>query len=379
MIVLTRRLAAVRALAAGLRSVFEAQGAEPVEPPILLPARALLDLYGEDIRARAYVTSDALRGEQMLRPDFTVPVVQMHMDGGAEPARYCYAGEVFRRQEEDEDRANEYLQAGFEIFDGANPPDADAEVFALFSRLLAPLNLRAATGDIGILMAATQGLATTERRKAALMRHIWRPRRYRAMLDRFAGRTPVPAARAALLAAADPFAGAAPHLGLRSRTEIAERINALHEDAAAAPIGEGALDLIDAILSVRETMPWALPHLRDIAVDLPAISPAVDRLEARAEAMAARGIDVDNLDFEAAYGRTHMEYYDGFVFGFYAEARPDLPPVATGGRYDALTFELGRGRAIPAVGGVIRPGLALDLGLGPADVAPGRADPEGAA
>ena len=31
------------------------------------------------------------------------------------------------------------------------------------------------------------------------MRHIWRPRRFRTLLDRFAGRTPVPEGRAALL------------------------------------------------------------------------------------------------------------------------------------------------------------------------------------
>ena len=38
--------------------------------------------------------ADAVRGEQMLRPDFTVPVVQMHIDRGARAARYTYAGEV---------------------------------------------------------------------------------------------------------------------------------------------------------------------------------------------------------------------------------------------------------------------------------------------
>ena len=109
------------AKAAELRALFEAHGAVAVEPPILQPADTLLDLYGEDIRARAYVTSDALRGEQMLRPDFTVPVLQMHMAHGAEPARYTYAGEVFRRQEHDPARANEYVQVGFEIFDRADP------------------------------------------------------------------------------------------------------------------------------------------------------------------------------------------------------------------------------------------------------------------
>jgi len=80
-------------------------------------------------------------------------------------------------------------------------------------------------------------------------------------------------------------------------------------------------------------------------------------MAARLDALDARGIDVAALDFEASYGRTSMEYYDGFVFGFYAENWPDLPPVATGGRYDALTRVLGQGRLIPAVGGVIRPAL----------------------
>lgn len=184
-----------RQRAYALRDSFVAAGAQAVEPPIMQPADLLLDLYGEDIRARAYVTSDALRGEQMLRPDFTVPVVQMHMENGAEPARYTYAGEVFRRQEEDPDRANEYLQVGYEVFDRTDPAAADAEVFALIADAVSTLSLRAATGDIGVLMAAVEGLDTSERRKAALRRHIWRPRRFRALLDRFSGRAEVPETR----------------------------------------------------------------------------------------------------------------------------------------------------------------------------------------
>jgi ATP phosphoribosyltransferase regulatory subunit len=354
--------AATLAEAARLRGLFEAAGALPVETSVLQPAEVLLDLYGEDIRARAYVTSDALRGEQMLRPDFTVPVVQMHMAHGAEPARYTYSGEVFRRQEEDARRPNEYIQVGFEIFERDAPEAADAEVFSTFFDILRPLGLRAATGDIGLLMAAVEGLDTTGRRKAALRRHIWRPRRFRALIERFSGRAPVPETRAALLAADDPMAAAAPMIGLRGEDEIASRIKALQEDARTPPISETEVALLDAILAVRETCPNALERLRDIAVDMGAIQGAVDRLARRMEALDARGIDVGALDFEASYGRTQMEYYDGFVFGFQAGDRPDLPPVATGGRYDALTRQLGQGREIPAVGGVIRPGLVLDLG-----------------
>lgn len=354
------------ARAAELRARFEQAGAIALDPPILQPAEILLDLYGEEIRARAYVTSDALRGEQMLRPDFTVPVVQMHMQNGAEPARYTYAGEVFRRQEHDTDRSNEFIQVGYEVFDRSDPAGADAEVFALFADILSDLRPRAATGDIGILKAAVAGLKTTDQRRTALMRHIWRPRRFRALLERYAGRRPVPDSRAALLASADPMSAAGPDIGLRSRAEIEKRIAVLRDDAAQPPLSDIELTALETLLSVRETAPFALQHLRDVAIDLPAITPALDRLEARIAALAGRGVDVDTLDFEASYGRTSMEYYDGFVFGFFAEDRPDLPPVATGGRYDALTRELGKGVEIPAVGGVLRPGLMLELEEGQA-------------
>lgn len=344
-----------------LRDHFAAQGALVVEADVLQPADTLLDLYGEDIRARAYLTADPLRGEMVLRPDFTVPVVQMHMESHAEPARYTYAGKVFRKQENDEARANEYVQVGYEVFDGQAPAAADAEVFALIADALAGLPVRAATGDIGLLMAAVRGLRTTDARKDALVRHIWRPRRFKALLQRFAGKTPVPATRRALLAAADPFANAGPDIGLRSRAEVEARIAALRADAAADPISGEELALIDAILGLRETAPNVLSALRDIAVDMPAIGNAVALMAARLDALGARGVDVDGLEFEGSYGRTSLEYYDGFVFGFYAVNAPELPPVATGGRYDALTARLGQGRAVPAVGGVIRPDLVEAL------------------
>jgi ATP phosphoribosyltransferase regulatory subunit len=128
---------ATRAEAERLFAALQSAGAIPVETDLLQPAETLLDLYGEDIRARAYTTTDPLRGEMMLRPDFTVPVVQAHMAHGADPARYCYMGEVFRKQDHLGPRASEYLQVGFEVFDRTAPEAADAEVFALFSQMLA--------------------------------------------------------------------------------------------------------------------------------------------------------------------------------------------------------------------------------------------------
>lgn len=356
-----------RAEAERLFDLFRRAGATPVEADILQPAETLLDLYGEDIRARAYVTADPLRGEMMLRPDFTVPVVQMHMANGADPARYTYMGEVFRRQERSGPRTNEFFQVGYEVFARENPPDADAEVFALFADTLAPLGLTASTGDIGILTAAVAGLQTTDARKRALMRHLWRPRRFRALLDRFGGRTPPSDTRRRLLnhlAHPDPaelIAVAGPLVGKRGQDEIEARIAALLQDAETPPLSDLEMQTFDDLLALREPMVEALERLRDLAVDLPSLDPAVDRVESRMVALRDRGVDVDRLEFEAAYGRTSLEYYDGFVFGLYAPDRPGLPPVVSGGRYDALTARLGAGRSIPAVGGVVRPGLVALL------------------
>jgi ATP phosphoribosyltransferase regulatory subunit len=317
--------AAIRAEADRLYAALQDAGAQPVEADILLPAGALLDLYGEDIRARAYVTQDPIRGEMMLRPDFTVPVVQRHMSGGAEPARYCYRGEVFRKQDHFGARASEYLQVGYEVFARETPAAADAEVFALFHGLLAPLGLHPATGDMGILLAAVRGLHTTGRRRAALLRHVWRPRRFRALLDRFAGRIAPPAARLRLLdrlRSDTPEAlmqAAGPFIGLRAPEEVAARARSLVDDSAAPPISNLEAAMLDDLLAVSGAAPDALARLQDIAVSLPSIGPAVDRFSDRLSALSSLGIDTAALPFQASHGRSTLEYYDGFVFSFHAD------------------------------------------------------------
>ena len=337
-----------------LLDAFRAAGAIEVAPDILLPAETLLDLYGEDIRARAYMATDPLRGEVMLRPDFTVPVTRMHMEMGAEPARYCYLGEVFRKQDHGDTlpahpRDNEYLQVGFELF--SRDPQADAEVFALFHRLLSPYGLVATMGDMQILLDAVAMLPISAARRAALLHHVWRPRRFERLMDRFSA----PPRRR------DIPESVAPWSGLRSRDEMAARMARLDADASEAPLPAGDADLLRRLFAIQGPAPQALAALRDLSGALPAIAPAAARLAARLEAIAATGIPLEVLHFDASHGRHSMEYYDGMTFSFTHPGSPDWPPVAQGGRYDALTAVLGEGRAIPAVGGIIRPGLVAEL------------------
>jgi ATP phosphoribosyltransferase regulatory subunit len=348
---------AVKSLAGQLSNAFVAAGAVPVEAEALQPAEILLDLYGEDIRGRAYVTDDPVDGEQMLRPDFTVPVVQMHMAEGAEPARYTYNGPVWRKQEPGAGRAKEYLQVGYELFDRHDPAASDAEVFALFHEILKAYGLRMATGDVGLLAAAIEGLSTTARRKERLKRQIWRPARFRQLLDWYSGKADNLPSRVALLeqvaskGAKTVLADAAPLYGLRSEAEVLARIESLRDDAQATPIPAGEVEVMDALLAVHGPAGDALQSLRKVQDRLDGFAQAVDQLEARLTALADKGVDVETLPFEASFGLTSLEYYDGFVFGFF----DGDTPIASGGRYDALTQVLGQGRSIPAVGGVIRP------------------------
>ena len=354
-------LARLKAEVARILAVLGSTGAMRVEPAALQPADLMLDLYGEDIRARAFVTADE-GAELMLRPDFTLPIVRLHMEAGAEPARYVYCGPVWRRQEFGTDRPREYLQAGLEIFEGGDPAAADAEVLDLVTRALGDAPVDLVVGDLGLALAVIDALDTSAARRMALRRHVWRPARFRTLLDRYGeGHAAATARRAALLAAeADRrtpamVAAAGAPVGLRSPAEVAERVTALALEARTAPLDPGAVARIEAVLAVAGTAGDALGELRSLARGLAPLGAAVDRLAARLDALARRGIDPGRLRFEASFGRTSLEYYDGLVFGALPRGRPDLPPIASGGRYDALTRALGHGRAIPAVGGMLRP------------------------
>ncbi|MEO0358002.1 MAG: ATP phosphoribosyltransferase regulatory subunit [Pseudomonadota bacterium] len=323
-------------LAIQLLDQFTRFGAQRVDVDILQPADLLLDLYGEDIRGRAYVTHDPLRGELMLRPDFTVPVVQRHMAEHAEPARYCYAGPVFRQQDFDAQRPSEHTQVGYEVFDRGDPELIEAEVFNLFWSNVEHLPLKAVVGDVGLIVAAVDALTTSQARKAALKRHIWRPARFAALLDRFANP----------ILQADPADGG-PGIGLRPAADVEDRFDQLRAEAQADPIPTAEVSAVKTLLACHAPLSDAGAALDSICDVLPAFVGAMINFDDRVEAFEDAGIDVETIAFSATYGLTSMEYYDGFVFGMIDPSRPDQPPVASGGRYDALTRALGKGDAVP--------------------------------
>ena len=136
------------ARAEALVSSYERAGYARVAPAMLQPAEPFLDLSGEDIRRRMYLTAAPDGGEFCLRPDLTIPVSRDYLASplAGKAAGFCYLGPVFRHRS---DAPAEFLQAGIESFGrtdkaatvelrkatGDPDPEVRAEVLAVLKSL----------------------------------------------------------------------------------------------------------------------------------------------------------------------------------------------------------------------------------------------------
>ena len=369
------RTGAARTALEGMRTAlaqrFAASDAAPLDVPHLFVAETLLDLYGEDLRGRAFLFDDpSVDAELCLRPDFTVPVLQAHGAGGWDrAARYRYDGPVFRRQPAGPDRPVEYIQSGIEIIGETDTVRADVDVCAALHGGLSDLGVASpdvTIGDLSILIAVLDALEMPSARRAALRRHLWRPKRFQTLLDRAVDGVALSPEIAALAGRPtetrlDDLVAEAEAVGLRGLDEVSARIDAMAAEAAAPRMPRAERALINAVIAIDGPADRAPERLRTILDGLgDAVTPVLARFEARLEALAAAGLDPASMRFEASFGR-NLEYYDGFVFEMRAPGGAVHPPLAGGGRYDAITMRLGAARAVPAVGGIVRPEAVLEV------------------
>src|SRR3974390_341821 len=117
------------ARAEALVASYERAGYARVAPALLQTAEPFLDLSGEDIRKRMYLTTAPDGSEFCLRPDLPIPVSPSYLASPAagRPAGFCYLGPVFRHRV---DGAAEFLQAGIESFGRPDKAAADAEMLS---------------------------------------------------------------------------------------------------------------------------------------------------------------------------------------------------------------------------------------------------------
>ncbi len=335
---------------------------------MLQPAEAFLDVSGEDIRRRMFVTQDADGREWALRPEFTIPVCRDHIASGApgRAANYAYAGPVFRMRAGER---GEFPQAGVESIGRSDREAADAEVLALTCEAVALAGLpdpAARLGDVAILNAliAAAGLPAAAARKIKRAVAAGKGPAALGVLDE-AGDAEG-ASHAGVLAALegqDPQAArrfvedvlaiaGISSVGGRSAGDIAQRFLARARERS-QPIGAEARALVAGGLAISGDPDQAAAALRALAKDAGvALDAEIDALEARTGFMAARGLDVAAMRFDLSFAR-NLDYYTSFIFELNDPALPEGKPVAGGGRYDSLIARLGASEGAPAVGASI--------------------------
>jgi ATP phosphoribosyltransferase regulatory subunit len=348
-----------------LISSYVRSGYTLTDPPVVQPAEPFLDLSGEDIRRRMFLTSDPLGRELCLRPDLTIPVSRDYLASPAagKAASFCYLGAVFRHRE---GHAAEFLQAGIESFGRQDKAAADAEMLALGLEATTLYGLTAPdirTGDVGLFAAFVAALDLPPAWKRRLIKDFNRkwslahdldqlaltsasgPPEYQGVLSALAGSDPKAAHHlvADLLSIAGIVA-----VGGRSVDEIAERFLEQAALGAGTRLPRETRALIERFLAVRGDPDEAAGELRTLAADANlALASALDLLETRTGFLAARGVDVRTIQFATAFGRG-FDYYTGFVFELHDPRAKD--PLIAGGRYDGLLTRLGAREPIPAVG-----------------------------
>jgi ATP phosphoribosyltransferase regulatory subunit len=346
---------------------FLASGFTAVEPAILQPADVFLDLGGEDLAKRLFLTSDASGRDLCLRPELTIPICLDHIAGG-EPARradYACYGRVFRHRPEG---SGEFWQGGVESIGRADTAGADADVLAAARDCASRHGLPAPAiriGDTGLFRAALAALELPA---------MWRRRLSRAFgRGGLAGRPLAPlveatqapeAARAGVLAAlsgtdragaralvADLLSiGGLSAVGGRTVGEIADRFLEQADLAAQGPAARGKLPVLEALLAVSVPADRAVDAVAAALAPLGAAAEApLAALDARHRAFRAAGLDLASMRFEAAFGR-RLDYYTGLVFELSDPTRPEAPAAIGGGRYDALLALIGAPAPVPAIG-----------------------------
>ncbi|HEX3887833.1 MAG TPA: ATP phosphoribosyltransferase regulatory subunit [Phenylobacterium sp.] len=356
-----------------IRDALASADAQAVDAPFLQPLSLLLDLAGEEMRARLFVVQAEGGAEACLRPDFTAAVARQHIESGAAAGRYIYEGPAFRSEPEGE-RPEEFVQLGVELFAPGGGPtvEADAEITELAWRAaLAGVrsDLTLWLGDVGLFAAFIGSLGLPAAWAARLTRVAGRPRLLWAELSR-AGEAPAAAGggqlaamlsglpetdAAAMLEEVWALAGVEP-VGGRGPGEIAARLVRRAQAAQAPALTAAQAEAIRAFMAISEAPAAGLAKVRALAGTGADLEAALADWAARLSRLSA--IPADRMRFTPALGHA-FDYYDGLTFEVRSEALGADRPVASGGRYDGLLARLGGPAQARAVGCVVRPWRAF--------------------
>ncbi len=342
---------------------FAARQTERVNTPIIQPAEPFLDMAGEDLRRRIFLTESEKGVSLCLRPEFTIPVCLRHIETATgTPKRYSYLGEVFRQRREG---GHEFYQAGIEDLGEKDIAASDARSIAdalgILETLLPGRQLEATVGDQTVFEAVVNALGLPFGWQRRLIHAFGDVEHLEALMERLARPQPVTGLDPEITALID----SGNESELVSRIDRTMQETGYSTNASRSPLEiarrlkeklELAQTRLDgtALLLLREFLTLNLP-LSDASSALAGFADAADLelgsaiplFEARLSALERTGADLGRMTYRAAFGRP-LDYYTGLVFEVTEKGSSAV--LAGGGRFDHLLTLLGAKELIPAVG-----------------------------
>lgn len=351
------------AIAADITALLTARGAEPAEVSVIQPADPFLDIAGEDLRRRIFLT-ESETGEQLcLRPEFTIPVCMDHIASKAgTPRRYFYLGEVFRQRR---DGSSEFFQSGVEDLGEKDVSTADArslaDAYAVLHEVLPSHRLSVTLGDQALFEAVLAALGLPRGWRMRLARAFGSSGMLEVALADLASQSHVTALAgpAALLVANGDEAALVQHIAAgmeaagiplaagRTPEEIAHRLIEKAE-LASVRLSPQAFEALRRFLAIRVPLSEAVSTLSEFAAQAGlSLGDAMSGFTKRIDALDAQAFPLKTVTYDAAFGRP-LDYYTGLVFEITAPGEDR--PLVGGGRYDRLLTMLGAQQPIPGVG-----------------------------
>ena len=363
-----------RARLDSLTSLIGSYGYRFLETPLLENTELFLRQSGGELASRMYSFIDAGSQQVSLRPEFTSPIMRYYLENGVDlplPARFQYAGPVFRYDVSHPDGSGQFTQVGAELI-GSESVIADAELLTLAAEVPVRAGLtgcRIELGDLDVFHSVLSVGQVSDVARSFILASVPQLRegpqslpevRERAYQLHLGDRSPENQELSAAIIGLDDDQARQViqgflqwngtdfrRFGQRDPEQVVGRFLRKLKGSDEAGDLERGLELAASLACIRGEPSESIQAARMVVERAGADAAALSRLSHLVETLETFPETCGNVtvDFGLARG---LAYYNGIVFEVW---HPDWSgPLGGGGRYDGLARALGSTREVPALG-----------------------------
>ena len=343
-----------------------------LETPILEPTELFLRKSGGELASRIYSFTDPGSNSVSLRPEFTSSIMRHYLEHAAEiglPARWQYAGPVFRHEVSNAQASGQFTQIGAELV-GSSSVTADVEVIGLSAAVLSHVGVtgwRLELADLDVLNSVLDAVGVSERARSFIIssvpqlsdgRHSVPDVLTEASRLHLTGQNSGDQYLSQAIEGLDELRakevlrgllhwGTGDQLGQRKPDEVVERLlRKLQGSDSEDKLCRG-LDLASDLAAVQGEPEAALQAAGNVVKEAGADGAAFQRLSELLELLTSDAEIAGHLVLNFGLFRG-LEYYNGIVFEL--KHLDSAEALGGGGRYDGLARSLGSQETVPALG-----------------------------